>query len=465
MKINKNERNKRKQHRAHFSTTRMIAAGFLIAIALGTFLLSLPIATRDRSVTPFTDALFTATTSTCVTGLTTVVTAEHWSLFGQVVILFLIQFGGLGIVTFTTSIFLLLGRRISLQDRLLIQEAYNLDKLQGLVGITLRILKGTLVVEGIGALCYAFEFVPKYRLFKGIWFSIFHSVSAFCNAGIDLLGDSSLVNYCGNTWMNVVTMTLIVLGGLGFPVWWDIVQNVREMIQKKKRKERVLFQLTLQSKLVLSVTAFLIIAGMIFILAMEYNNPATLKNLPFGKKVLASLFQSVTLRTAGFATIAQENFTNGSSLFFLVLMFIGGSPSGTAGGVKTVTMVLIFASVFTTVRGNSETNLFHRRITEAYIKKALSVVFVSFFGVLALTTLLLTVQGGDFLDALYEMTSAMATVGLSRNFTGSLVGAGKLIVILGMYLGRIGPITMMLAVNPKNNNKNYSYPSGRILVG
>ena len=465
MKINKSERNKLKKRRAHFSTTRMIAAGFLIAIAIGTFLLSLPIATRDRSVTPFTDALFTATTSTCVTGLTTVVTANHWSLFGQVVILFLIQFGGLGIVTFTTSIFLLLGRRISLKDRLLIQEAYNLDKLQGLVGITLRILKGTLVVEGIGALCYAFEFVPKYRLVKGIWFSIFHSVSAFCNAGIDLLGDSSLINYCENTWMNVITMTLIVLGGLGFPVWWDIVQNVREMIQKKKRRERVLFQLTLQSKLVLSVTAFLIIAGMIYILAMEYNNPATLKNLSFGKKVLASLFQSVTLRTAGFATIAQENFTNGSSLFFLVLMFIGGSPSGTAGGVKTVTMVLIFASVLTTVRGNSETNLFHRRITEAYIKKALSVVFVSFFGILALTTLLLTVQGGDFLDALYEMTSAMATVGLSRNFTGSLGGAGKLIVILGMYLGRIGPITMMLAVNPKNNNKNYSYPSGRILVG
>lgn len=454
-----------KKRNVTFSTTRMIALGFLAAILIGTFLLSLPIATRDHSVTPFLDALFTATTSTCVTGLSTVVMVEQWSLFGQIVILFLIQFGGLGIVTFTTTILLLLGKRISLRDRLLIQEAYNLDTLQGLVQITLRVMKGTFLVEGIGAALYCIEFVPRFGAVKGIWYGVFHAVSAFCNAGIDLLGADSLVAYRGNVLINFITMALIVLGGLGFPVWWDLLGNFKEFLKRRKRRERFRLHLSLQSKIVLSATAVLIVAGMVLTLWMEYDNPATLKNLPFGEKLMASLFQSVTLRTAGFATIPQQDFREGSCVLYLVLMFIGGSPSGTAGGIKTVTTVLLVASVVTTIRGSSETELFKRRIAENYLKKAMAVMGVSLMALLVLTTLLLNVQGGDFLDCFYEMTSAVATVGLTRNFTGTLKAAGKLIVILGMYLGRIGPITMMLAVNPKNIGKKMSYPTGKILVG
>lgn len=460
----KKEKKKKKKNGA-FSTTRMIALGFLAAILVGTFLLSLPIATKDYSATPLLDALFTATTSTCVTGLSTVIMATQWSPFGQLVILLLIQVGGLGIVTFTTAILLLLGRKISLRDRLLIQEAYNLDTLQGLVRITIRVMKGTFLVEGIGAAFYCIRFIPMFGLGKGIWYGIFHSVSAFCNAGIDLLGADSLVAYRGDVLMNVVTMALIILGGLGFPVWWDLLANAKEFVKRKKRKEHFRLHLTLQSKIVLSATLFLIVAGTILTLLMEYDNPATLKNLPPGEKLLASLFQSVTLRTAGFVTIPQQNFKDGTCILYLVLMLIGGSPSGTAGGIKTVTAVLIVTSVITTIRGQNETELFQRRIAESYLKKAVAVASVSLIAVLTLTTILLNIQGGAFLDCLYEMTSAMATVGLSRNFTGTLNAAGKLVVVLGMYLGRIGPITMMLAVNPKDTGKKMSYPPGRILVG
>lgn len=447
------------------STTRMIAFGFLAAILLGTFLLSLPIAAKSRTVTPFLDALFTATTSTCVTGLSTVVMAEQWSVFGQIVILVLIQFGGLGIVTFTTTILLLLGKKISLKDRLLIQEAYNLDTLQGLVRLTIRILKGTLLVELVGAAFYSMVFIPEYGAVRGIWYALFHAVSAFCNAGIDLLGSDSLAAYRGSVLINAVTMGLIILGGIGFPVWWDIVQNIRDMHRRRKRKERGRLHLKLHSRIVLWTTLVLVLGGAAFTFCMEYNNPDTLKPLPLGEKILAACFQSVSLRTAGFATIPQQSFREGTCLVYLVLMLIGGSPSGTAGGIKTVTVVLVAASIFSTIRGNNETEVFRRRITEQHIKKAFAVAGVSIVILLALTTGLLAVQNGDFLDSIYEMTSAIATVGLSRNLTGTLNAAGKIIVIIGMYLGRIGPITMALAVNPKNSGKKVSYPAGKILVG
>lgn len=448
-----------------FSTTRMIAFGFLAAILLGTFLLSLPIASKSGGAASFLDALFTATTSTCVTGLSTVVMAEQWSLFGQAVILILIQFGGLGIVTFTTIILLLLGKRISLKDRLLIQEAYNLDTLQGLVRLTLRILKGTLFVEFIGAAFYTIEFVPKYGAARGIWYSVFHAVSAFCNAGIDLLGSDSLVSYRGNVLINFVTMGLIILGGIGFPVWWDILQNIRGIYRSKKRKEHIKIQLRLHTRIVLWTTLTLILGGMALTFFMEYNNPDTLKNLPFKEKLLASCFQSVSLRTAGFATIPQQFFKEGTCLFYVVLMLIGGSPSGTAGGIKTVTMVLIAADILSTVRGYNETEVFQRKIAEHTVKKAYAVAGVSILMLLLLSAGLLAVQGGSFLDSIYEMTSAIATVGLSRNYTGTLNAAGRVIVIIGMYLGRIGPITMALAVNPKNRTKKVSYPAGKIFVG
>lgn len=443
----------------------MIMLGFLAAIALGTILLSLPIAAKDRTVTPFVDALFTATTSICVTGLSTVVMAEHWSLFGQAVILFLIQFGGLGIVTFTTTILLVLGKRISLKDRLLLQDAYNLDTLQGLVRITIRIIKGTLVVEGAGALLCCIRFIPQYGFPKGVWYAVFHSVSAFCNAGIDLFGSESLIPYRGDVLINLVTMALIILGGIGFPVWWEFLRNVKEMRRKKRRNEPFAFRPNLHFRIAVSATLFLIFSGALLTFLLEYNNPDTLQPLPFGEKLLASLFQSVTLRTAGFQTIPQQNFQEGTGMIYLLLMFIGGSPSGTAGGIKTVTMVLVVAAVVSTVAGRESTQVMKRKIAAKDAQKAIAVFGVSIGIMFVLVTALMIVENSDFLDTLYEMVSATATVGLSRGFTGSLSTAGKVLIIIGMYLGRIGPITMALAINTNRDSSKITYPAGKIRVG
>ena len=448
-----------------FTTTRMIALGFFVAIVLGTVLLSLPIATKSRTVTPFVDSLFTATTSTCVTGLTTVVTVEHWSLFGQLVILFLIQFGGLGIVTFSTVILLILGKRISLKERLLIQEAYNLDTLQGLVAITIRVMKGTLVVEGIGAVLYSVRFINDYGPVRGIWYSIFHSVSAFCNAGIDLLGSSSLERYQTDVLINAVTMLLIILGGIGFPIWWEVVNNIRNVRKKWKRDEKAVLRFSYQFKVVVTITLILIAAGTVLTLIMEYDNPETLKPLKGGQKLMAALFQSVTLRTAGFATISQKGFREATCLVYLLLMIIGGSPSGTAGGIKTTTAAVIGASVLSTVWGKEDVSLMKRKLPDRVAKKALAVTGVSVMAIFVLALLLTAVQKSNFLDTIYEVISATATVGLSRDLTQGLNEAGKCIIIMGMYLGRIGPITMALAFNSKRSGARTSNPTGRLMVG
>lgn len=448
-----------------FSTTRIIAIGFFAAIILGTLLLSLPISTRDRSVTPLIDALFTATTSICVTGLTTVNTLEHWSLFGKGVILFLIQFGGLGVVTFSTTILLMIGRRITLNERLLIQDAYNLDTLRGLVKLTKKIIKGTLLVEAVGALFYMIQFVPEFGFFEGIGKSIFVSISAFCNAGMDVIGSSSLVPYVDNGLINIVTMILIIAGGIGYPVWWDILRIIKKTIKKEITIKNIFRKLELHTKIVLSVTAFLIFFGAILIFMFEYNNPDTIGNLPMGDKMLSSLFQSVTTRTAGFFTVPQENLTDASSFLSLILMFIGGSPSGTAGGVKTVTVAMIIFATISILRNKKDVEVFKRKLSDFYIKKALSVIMINLFVLMCTIVALTIVENGNFMDIVFEGTSALATVGLSRNFTGSLSTLGKLIIVITMYLGRIGPITMALAFSMKKNKGTRTLPEEKILVG
>ena len=448
-----------------FSTTRMIALGFLCAIILGTLLLMLPIASKSGEVTSLVDASFTATTSICVTGLTTVITTNHWSLFGQVVILFLIQFGGLGVVTFTTTIFLILGKRIRLSDRLVIQDAYNIDTLSGIVRLTKKIMKGTLIVEGIGAVIFAFQFIPEFGIIKGAWYSIFHAISAFCNAGIDLIGGDSFIPYRDNVLINFNTMFLIILGGLGFPVWWDIVNLMKRAIKKEFKYRTIFRRLTLHSKIVLSFTLILIIGGATLTLLLEYNNPETIGNLSFSKKLMASTFQSITTRTAGFATIPQHFFRSSSSFIYIIWMFIGGSPSGTAGGVKTATIAIILISTSCIVNGKRQIVAFHRSISENYLRKGLAVMVVSLTVLLVMNVALSAVQNSDFLDTLFETTSALATVGLTRNFTGTLTTIGKIIIMMTMYLGRIGPITMMLAFNVKKHVGETSLPEGKILVG
>lgn len=439
------------------TTTRIIMIGFLLGALLGACLLCLPISLKPDVHLKFVDALFVSTSGICVTGLSTVNIGQTFSGFGQVVLLLLIQLGGLGFVTFTTLLLLAFHKRVTLEDRLLIQSAYNLDTLSGLVGITIRIVKATLAIELIGALGYAFVFIPEFGPI-GIWYSLFHSVSAFCNAGIDLLGGNSLCVYRDNVLINVVTMFLIIAGGLGFPVYWEIGR----VLKKKKVDQR---KLNYHSKLVIYVTIALIVGGALFTFVVEYNNPDTLGTLSLPNKIMASLFQSVTLRTAGFATIDQAGFRSASCLLYLLFMFIGGSPAGTAGGVKTITVLMLLACVIANIKGKKDVAVMDRKITDTIIRRCVAIVSFSFMMLIGLSIVLLLVNPADFLDVLYEMTSAIATVGLSRGLTGELNSAGKIIVSLAMYLGRIGPISLALAFNSKKMINSVSYTEGKVIIG
>lgn len=451
--------------RFKMTTTRIIVLGFLVGILLGSFLLWLPISSKDGESISYIDALFVATTSLCVTGLSPVVTAEQWSYFGQTVILFLVQFGGLGVVTFTTTVLLLLGKRITLSERMLIQEAYNLDSISGVVKLTIRIIKGTLFIEMCGAFLYSFVFIPEYGVLEGVWKSIFHSVSAFCNAGLDTVGSSGFIAYQTNVMINIATMLLIIFGGIGFPVWWDVLRVGKGVIQKEILLRDVFHKTMLHTRIVLAVTAVLIFGGAIFIFLFEYTNPATIGSLSFGNKIMASLFESVTLRTAGFQTIPQEGLTQASSLLALLLMFIGGSPSGTAGGVKTVTMVILILSMMAAVRGDNEVTAFHRKITDNYVRRAVAIIVVSVLTLLIVCMALSITEDAGFLDILFESVSALATVGLTRGMTGTLSLAGKLIIIFAMYLGRLGPITMALAFNAKRYEGKKTMAEGKVIIG
>ena len=432
------------------STTHLILLSFLVAILVGAAVLSLPVCSAKGTATPFLDALFTATTSTCVTGLVVVPTYSAWSVFGQAVILILIQIGGLGVITIMSALMILLNKKMGIGDRLLLQDAFNLNSLSGLIRFVKRVVGGTLLIEGIGALVYMTVFIPRFGP-KGIWISVFTSVSAFCNAGIDIIGENSLCDYALNPVINLVTGALIVLGGIGYVVWWDVVRLWRKARSKKVRFFR---DLTLQSKIAIVVSLTLILMGAMLIFIFEYNNPETLRDLTLWEKIEVSLFQSITTRTAGFATVPQENLTDASALVCVMLMFVGGSPVGTAGGIKTVTLAVLFATALASIQNKEDTELFGRRLSLQTIRKAVAVCCTSFSILLVGTVLLAAASDASFLDVLYEATSAVATVGLTRNLTPSLGEIGRLILIVIMYLGRVGPISLAVAFNKKKDNQN-----------
>lgn len=444
------------------STTQIILLGFLITIFIGSILLSLPVSSADGQAVPYIDALFTATTATCVTGLVTVPTATTWSLFGQVVILVLIQIGGLGIITIMTGVMLLLNRRIGVSDRLLIQDAFNLNTMSGLVSFVRKVLLGTLIIEGIGAALYMLVFVPEFGA-RGIWISVFNSVSAFCNAGMDIIGLNSLCGYATDPLVNFTTSALIVLGGIGYIVWWDVIRVLKT---RTKQNRKVFRHLTLHSKIAISSTLVLLVSGTVLFLIFEYNNPLTIQSLSLFDKLQVASFQSVTTRTAGFATVPQENLTNASSMVALLLMFIGGSPVGTAGGAKTVTMAVLVCSAISSIQNRNETTLFGRSVSRQSITKAVAVVTASFAIAFTSTVLLSAVMETSALDILFETVSATATVGLSRNLTGSLNLAGKIIIIVTMYFGRVGPISLAVALGSKKTSQNIvKNPTEEISIG
>ena len=443
---------------------QVILLGFLITIFAGSILLALPIATQSGQATPYIDALFTATTSVCVTGLIVETPMTHWSIFGQAVIILLVQIGGLGVITITTGMFFMLRKRITLGNRMLIQESMGLNTMTGLVPLVKKILIGTGIIEGIGAVLYATQYVPEFGIGYGIWAAIFNSISAFCNAGMDIVRDDSLRSYVTNPVMNFTTMGLIILGGLGFVVWKDLWQGFKKIVKDKVPVKRMIQQWRLQTKIVLSITSFLILFGTILIFLFEYHNPATMESLSLPQKIQASLFQSVTTRTAGFETVAQGALTDASSLVSMFLMIIGGSPTGTAGGVKTVTFAILVFCVLSVAKQEESITLFKRRVPQNLLAKALAIIVINLIVLMTSVLLLLVFDHGTFMDSCYECVSALATVGLTKGLTPNLTIAGKVIIIITMYLGRVGPISMAIGFSQKNKKKMVMYPEQDLIL-
>ena len=464
-----NKMRKKRIFNIKLKPTQILVLGFLGILVIGTILLNLPISSVGGKSIGIIDALFTATSSVCVTGLVVVNTMEHWTMFGKTVILILIQIGGLGFMSFTTALFIIMGRKITLKERLVIQEAFNQYTLAGMVKLTINILIGTFIVEGVGALLLSIRFIPKYGIGMGVFMSVFHSVSAFCNAGFDIIGHSSLTPYVSDVLFNFTIMMLIILGGLGFAVWLNIVNVSRDKIENQYSMKRWFSKLTLHTKLVLVLSGFLIGVGFVFFFIVEYNNPDTFGNMTLSQKILAALFQSVTPRTAGFNTIPLDKLKEASKFMTILYMFVGGSPGGTAGGVKTVTVGVILLTVKSVMEGKERTEIFSRSIPTGVIRKATAVIAIS-LGVVVGVTMLLSLSEPDsipFMDIFFEATSAFATVGLSVGITGSLSTFGKIIIAITMFIGRLGPVTMVAAFTLKGKRRKGSIkkPEERVMVG
>lgn len=457
----------RKKRNTRWNTLRVTAAGFLGVILLGAVLLYLPVSNTQPIA--FTDALFTSATSVCVTGLVTVVPASQFTLFGKVILLLLIQIGGLGVIACGTLFLFLLNKKITIQERVVLKEAYGADRLGGIVRLVRKVILGTFAMEGAGAVLYAFQFIPEYGLVRGIGYSVFHAVSAFCNAGIDILGSSSLSSYVTNPVINVTTILLIILSGIGFTVWFDVIDNNRRLIRGEVPKRWWFTRLRLQSKLAIMMTVFLILAGTVFVFLAEYGNPDTIGELSMGQKLMASMFQSVTTRTAGFCTVSQGALHTESKLFCAILMFIGGSPGGTAGGVKTTTFAMLFLACLTFVRGGNDTECMGRKITVANFRTGFAVVMVAFAVFIAGTIAVLFLEPDSILleNVIYETASAVGTVGLTADLTPRLCRASQYVLMVMMYIGRLGPLTMALMFAGKTHPRDRirSLPEEQIMVG
>ncbi|MGL4774585.1 MAG: TrkH family potassium uptake protein [Clostridium sp.] len=437
------------------STVQILSIGFAITILVGALLLMLPISSASGEVTNFVDAIFTSTSAVCVTGLVTLDTGTHWSIFGQTIIILLIEIGGLGFMSLGTFIAVLLGRKITLRDRLLMQEAMNTFSIQGLVKMVKYVLAFTLAIQLCGALLLSTQLVPEFGIVRGILYSLFHSASAFCNAGFDLFGNfSSLTNYTGNPVIIITIAFIIIIGGLGFAVWLE-VYNYK---QTKK--------FSLHSKIVLLITGVLIVGGTILMLVFEWSNPKTLGPMDFDDKMVNGFFASVTPRTAGFNSISTGDMTMAGKFLTIIFMFIGGSPGSTAGGLKTATFGIVCLTVWSVIRGREDTEAFGRRIGKELVYKAFSLLFIGVTLVITMTMILsITEPGHQFMDLLYEVTSAFGTVGLTTGVTPTLSPIGKFVIIITMYLGRVGPLTVALAFANAKKKRAYKYPEGKILIG
>jgi trk system potassium uptake protein len=434
---------------------KILVAGFALIILIGSFLLTLPVATEDGKGLPWLDALFTSTSATCVTGLVVVDTGSTFTLFGELVILSLIQVGGLGFMTFATFFAFLLGKRISLKERLLLQEALNNVSIEGIVRLVRRILIFTLVIELTGALLLSIRFSFDMPLPKAIYFGLFHAISNFNNAGFDLMGNfRSLTGYVDNPLVTLVVCALIILGGIGF-----IVMN--EVYEYRKTK-----RFSLHTKIVLVASACLVVLGTIIIFILEFNNPKTLQPLSMSGKVLGSLYQAVTPRTAGSNTLNIPDLRQSTLFLIIFLMFVGASPGSTGGGIKTTTFTTLLGAVWSQIKGKEDVIFFRQRIVYNTIYKALTVTLSGLFIVMAVTMVLtITETGKEFLMILFEAVSAFGTVGLSMGLTPELTPIGKILIMLTMFAGRVGPLTVAYAVTLRRKDDPFRYPKGKIMIG
>lgn len=443
-----------------------IPLSFLGLILIGTLFLMTPYSSATGEVTDFVTALFTSTTSVCVTGLVVVDTFSHWSDFGQLIIMLLIQIGGLGVVTVGALVMFLGKVKFTLGNRVLLEDSLNVERKRELRSFLLTVIRGVFIIEGIGAGLYMIEFIPMLGTGKGIQAAIFQSVSAFCNAGMDIVGPNSMMDFNDNPLLMWVTMALIVLGGIGFVVWVDIWDVVKEGIKKKFGIKTIFRRFSEHTKIVVIITFALIAMGTFIVMLAEYNNPKTLGNMDFGDKLLNSMFQSITFRTAGFASISQSDLSDITILCGCVLMFIGGSPVGTAGGVKTVTAFLFLMNAVSYVIGRKEVTIFKRRVTGERMRKASAIVFINLLIAMIMTLLLMSGDGIDLSAGLYEVFSALGTVGLSKGLTPNLDDFGRIVITLTMYLGRVGPISMAIFFAPGNDTSNkIKHSEGNFYVG
>ncbi|MCL2864931.1 MAG: potassium transporter KtrB [Lachnospiraceae bacterium] len=449
-----------------FSTVRIVSMGFLGIILMGSLLLWLPISNREPIA--YLDALFTATSAICVTGLVTIVPATQFTLFGKVILLILIQIGGLGVIACTMIIFKLISKKVTIKGRIVIQQAYNLNTLTGMMTFILRIIKITFVIQLIGALFFAIDFIPRFGWTRGIGMSIYHAVSAFCNADLNLMGPDNFEPFVGSPLINFTVMALIVMGGLGFTVWSDLFDNSKEIIRRKAPFCRLFSRLSLQSKMVLSMSGILIVLGALGFFLLEMNNEATMGGLKAGETVMASFFQSVTSRSGGFVTVAQDRLTNGSKVWSSVLMFIGGSPGSTAGGVKTTTFAMMIMTTISVLRGRAQVECFGRRIAPTVVKTGITITFLYFMLLLtSITVITILEPAKDFLSIWFEGTSALGTVGLSTGITQTLSRASQGVLMVLMYVGRIGPVTAALVFVGKahRGEQMRELPEKYIMIG
>lgn len=435
-----------------FSSSRTIIFGFASMMIIGAFLLMLPISSKNGTITPFLDCLFTATSSSCVTGLIVYDTATHWSLFGQIVIITMIQIGGMGIITMAMLATMLSGKKINLMQRSIMQESISAHKIGGIIKLSKFIIITSLLIEFFGAVSFSFVFCREYGLFKGIWMSLFHSVSAFCNAGFDLMGEtekfSSLTKYAYNPTINITVMLLIIVGGIGFLTWDDI--------RKNKWKIR---KYSLQSKVILFVTVLLVLLPFVYFFFFEFND------LGFGERVLVSLFQAITPRTAGFNTVAASELSETGNTVVTVLMLIGGAPGSTAGGMKITTIAVLVAATISVFRKRDSAQIMKRRISDETVKIA-ATILVMYITLFVLGAMVISsVENIPLTNCLYETASAIGTVGLTVGITPQLGVVSKLILIFLMYMGRVGGLTIVFATLGGNQKNLVKYPQETITVG